>query len=288
MNYIQEFDEKESVKSVKKAPILAFVSIKGGVGKTTLAIETASALANHFGKRVLLVDGNFSAPTIGLYLDLTDKDRYDVTLHDALFGIGLHNAIYESHGFDVVPAALEYKNDIDVFRLEKILNKMRYRYDFIILDSSPNHEELKPIIAAADKVFVVTTPDEPTLITSLKAAKFARQQQTPVAGIIVNRIRSPKHEMNLDEIEKTSGIPVVARIKDHDKIAAATFNKEPMTLHDEENVISHEIKNFASALCGTPEKPRGFFQRLLPFRDLFKKEEVNREIMRQGMYEEQI
>ena len=31
--------------------VLAFVSIKGGVGKSTLAIETASALANNFGKK---------------------------------------------------------------------------------------------------------------------------------------------------------------------------------------------------------------------------------------------
>ena len=52
---------------------IAFVSIKGGVGKTTLALETASALANDFGKKVLLVDANFSAPNVGLYLDLTDE-----------------------------------------------------------------------------------------------------------------------------------------------------------------------------------------------------------------------
>ena len=63
---------------------LAFVSIKGGVGKTTLALETASSLANDFDKKVLLVDANFSAPNLGLYLDLTNE----VTLHDALLGVG--------------------------------------------------------------------------------------------------------------------------------------------------------------------------------------------------------
>ena len=74
--------------------ILAFVSIKGGVGKTTLALETASSLVNDFDKKVLLVDANFSAPNLGLYLDLTNE----TTLHDALSGTLLHNAIYESHG----------------------------------------------------------------------------------------------------------------------------------------------------------------------------------------------
>ena len=260
--------------------VLAFVSIKGGVGKTTLALETASALANHFDKKVLLVDGNFSAPNVGMYLDLTNHENYDVTLHDSLMGLGLHNAIYECHGFDVVPASFEYGQDVDIFRLGKVLSRVKRRYDFIILDSSPNYEELKPIIAAADKVFVVTSPDITTLKTSLKAAKLARKDGTPVAGIVVNRIRSPRHEMDLDEIEKEGEIPVLARIRDHKKMAAASFYKQPMTIYDEANVVSREIKRFVSALCGEPEGYGGFFQKFLPFRDLVGKEQVNREYYR--------
>ncbi len=89
--------------------ILAFVSIKGGVGKTTLALETASSLVNNFNKKVLLVDANFSAPNIGLYLDLTS----DLTLHDALAGTPLHNAIYESHGIDILPASMNYHDEVE-------------------------------------------------------------------------------------------------------------------------------------------------------------------------------
>jgi len=136
--------------------VLAFVSVKGGVGKTTLALETASSLANDFDKRVLLIDANFSSPNIGLYLDLTNPE---VTLHDALSGIGLHNAIYEAHGFDVVPASLYYKDDVDVFRLKKLISRVKRRYDFVIIDSSPNYKELIPVVVAAERIFVVTTPD---------------------------------------------------------------------------------------------------------------------------------
>tara|TARA_Y100000310_G_C20694459_1_gene824515 strand:- start:3537 stop:4352 length:816 start_codon:yes stop_codon:yes gene_type:complete len=268
--------------------ILAFVSIKGGVGKTTLALETASSLANNFGKRVLLVDGNFSAPNIGLYLDLTNKDNYDVTLHDALLGVGLHNAIYEAHGFDVVPAAFDYHHGVDVFRLGKILSKFKPRYDFIILDSSPNYEELKPIVVAADQIFVVTTPDEMTLKTSLKAAKLAKKNKTPVVGIVVNRIRSPRHEMNLQEIEEESGeMPVMARIRDHKKIAAAAFHKAPITVHDSGNIISREVRRFVSALCGSPEEPVGFLGSVLPF-GRPGKEKINREVLRKEFYQGQL
>jgi pilus assembly protein CpaE len=270
------------------APILAFVSIKGGVGKTTLALETASSLANDYDKKVLLVDGNFSAPNVGLYLDLTKQENYDATLHDALFGIGLHNAIYEAHGFDVVPAALNYEHgEVDIYRLSKILAKFKNRYDFIILDSSPNYEELKPIIATADKIFLVTTPDEVTLQTSLKAAKLARNQNTPIEGIIVNKIRSPKHEMNLNQIEEgAGGVPVLARIRDHKRMAEALHYKVPITIHEEMNTVSREIRRFAAALCGVPEKPRGFFQSILPFGELVGKEKINREVLRKEFYRE--
>ena len=226
--------------------VIVFVSIKGGVGKTTMALETASSLVHKHGKKVLLIDANFSAPNIGLYLDLTAEE----TLHDVLNGTGLNLAICESHGIDVVPANLNHYDEADIFKLKKIISKFRSRYDYIILDSSPNHEELKPVIAAADRIFLVTSPDHVTLLTSLKAAQIAKRQKTPIEGIVVNKIRSPKHEYDLKQIEK----------------------------------ISKEIDNFAASICGNPEDLGGIFGSFLPFKKLFGKEVVNRELMRQGFY----
>lgn len=259
--------------------ILSFVSIKGGVGKTTLALETAVSLSKNFDKKVLLVDANFSAPNIGLYLDLTN----DLTLHDALTGTLLHNTIYEAHGIDVVPASLYYHKEIDPFKLKQLLEKYKTRYDFIILDTSPNYEELKPIIAASDKIFLITSPDYVTLQTTLKAAKIAKQQQTPIQGIIVNKIRSPKHEYNLKEIEDISEIPVLAKIHDHKKMAKSLSTKTPITILDETNTISKEIEKLSSAICGSPEK-NGWFQKLLPFKKILQKQKVNREFLRQEFY----
>ncbi len=252
--------------------ILSFVSIKGGVGKTTLALETAISLAKHFGKKVLLVDANFSAPNIGLYLDLTK----DYNLQDSLSGQTLlQNAIYEAHGIDIIPSSLNYQKEIDPYKLKKILEKYKTRYDFIILDTSPNYEELKPIIAASDKIFLVTSPDHVTLHTTLKAAKIAQEQKTPIQGIIVNRIRSPRHEYNLKEIEKISNIPVLAKIHDHKKMAQALHEKTPISILDSTNSISKEIKNLAEAIAGSPKK-EGWFQKFLPWEPFVPKEEVNR------------
>jgi len=264
--------------------VIAFVSIKGGVGKTTLALETAASLVNEYGKKVLLIDANFSAPNIGLYLDLTTEE----TLHDVLSGVGLNLAIYEAHGIDVVPANLDHFDKADIFKLKKIISKFKARYDFIILDSSPNHEELKPVIAAADRIFIVTSPDHVTLLTSLKAAQVAKRQKTPIEGILVNRIRSPRHEYDISQIEKISKIPVFAKIPDHKNIARAIHQKTPISVLEPKNKVSKEISNFASALCGKPEKPSGIFKNFLPFKNLFGKEIVNRELMRQDFYRSQL
>ena len=50
------------------------ISLKGGVGKTTAVVSLGSAIAD-FGKKVLLVDGNFSAPNLGLHLNLFDTEK---------------------------------------------------------------------------------------------------------------------------------------------------------------------------------------------------------------------
>jgi len=252
--------------------------LKGGVGKTTLALETASALANDFGKKVLLIDGNFSAPNIGLYLGL----NYSNSLHNVLNGEGLHTAIYECYGIDVVPASLEFKDDVDPYKLKKILEKHKNRYDFIIIDSSPHQSEMLPAIAAADKIFVVTTPDTVTLQTSIKAAKIAKQNHLPIEGIIINKIRDPKYELELTEIEAISSLPVLAKIKDHKKVLEANFKRAPLNVYDGVNEVSKEIKRFASALCGIKEK-KGFWESV-GLNKLIKKEVVNRELFRQGFY----
>jgi len=229
------------------------------------------------------VDCNFSAPNVHLYLGIEPG----LTLHDVLAedsGYGLHKAIYEKHGFDVVPASLYYKDNVDFFKLKRSLLRLRGRYDFIILDSSPNYREMIPVIAAAEKIFVVTTPDIQTLTTSLKSAVLALRKRTPVHGIIINKIRNPKYELDLRDVEELGGIPVVAKIRDDKKMAESLYHRKPLTLHRENNKISREIKNFAEVLCGSPEEPRGFLNRWFPWGKTFSKEKVNRELMRDKFY----
>lgn len=258
--------------------IISFVSIKGGVGKTTLALETASSLANHYGKKVLLVDANFSAPNVALNLGIKPEN----TLHDLLSGKikNLSNITYESYGFDFVPASLDYKDQVYFLKLRDALEKVKDKYDFIILDSSPNPQELLSVIAASEKVFVVTTPDLPTMFTSARAAQIALMRKTPVVGIVINKIRNPSYEYSLEEVEKHFGIPVVALVNDDKDVIESSFYFKPHTIHKENSYASKEIKRFAGSLAGNPEKIGWFMKNF----GKMGKEKVNRELMRKGLY----
>lgn len=260
--------------------IISFISVKGGVGKTTLALETAASLANDFEKKVLVIDANFSAPNLALHLGIKPEQ----TIHDVLAGrLSLSNAVYEIHGFDFIPASFSYKGDADLINLKKALAQAKDKYDFIILDAAPNYREMIPVVAASDKLFVVTTPDHVTLHTSIKAANVAKAKKTPITGIIINKVKNPAYEMTLKEVEEFLDVPVVARIHDDKGMVEAMFFRKPITIHNKHNPVSKEIRRFASSLCGMPEK--GFFDFLT---SAFKKERINREVLRQKFYEEQV
>jgi pilus assembly protein CpaE len=265
---------------------IGFISVKGGVGKTTLALETASSLANDFGKRVLLVDGNFSSPNLGLYFGIIPE----VGLHDVLEGHDIHKIIQEKYKIDIVPASIHKNKSIEPLALKKILANIKEYYDYVIIDSSPHYSEMMPAIAACDRIFVVTTPDSVTLQTSIKAAKMAKARKTPIDGIIINKIKNPNFELSLREIETESGLPVVARIRDDKKIVEALFHKKPITLHSKNHHISKEIRNFASSLCGVEEEKSNldFFKKFIPKGLDLEREKINRAVLRQDFYTRQL
>ncbi len=128
------------------AKIVSFLNQKGGVGKTTSAVNTASYLAD-MGKFVLLVDldpqGNASS---GLGIDVHNVQN---SLYSTMVDGGdVRRAIVSTDidGFHVVPATADLAGAnielVDVenreFRLYDVLRGVRTDYDYIIIDSPPS------------------------------------------------------------------------------------------------------------------------------------------------------
>jgi len=260
--------------------VIGIIAIKGGVGKTTIASSLASTLVNEFSKKVLLVDANYSAPNLGLHMDIVEPEK---TVHDVLTGKArIKNAIHKRFGVDVIPGSYVFDGRINYLRLGRRLKAVENNYDFVIIDSSPSlNEELLSTMIASDNLFVVTTPDYPTMSCSLRAAKLAKQRGKPINGIIINKIREPKYEIGLDEIEETTGIPVIAKLPDDSGHVGALFMRIPFTIYDAKSKFSKEISKLCGALTGMPKKV-SFFEKL--FSSRLKKEDVNREVLSRNFY----
>jgi chromosome partitioning protein len=127
------------------ATVIAIANQKGGVGKTTTAINLSAGFAMR-GRRVLLLDMDPQANSSISYMDLlqVESSTYDLLMD----GTGeTENFIYQTtlKGLDIVPARiglakLESKlvGDFDApFRLKDRLEKFRRRYDCIIIDTPP-------------------------------------------------------------------------------------------------------------------------------------------------------
>ncbi len=260
--------------------VIGFIALKGGVGKTTLTVSLATDLANAHDKKVLLIDANYSAPNLGLHMDIVQPEK---TIHDVLLGkTRLESAIHRRFGVDVIPGNPALGMMMNPLKLRDKLERVKTLYDFILLDSSPSlNEEMLSTMLASDHLFVVTTPDMPTLSNSLQAAQLAKQRGKPIRGIIINKIRDPQYELALHQIEHTLGIPVVACIPDDASQVRALFSRIPLPLYSKRSKFSREVHRLACALTGKPEKV-SFYKKLLP--RIFKKEEVNRQMLKEGFY----
>ena len=161
---------------------IGIVSLKGGVGKTTTAVSLGYAMAN-LGKKVLVVDANFSAPNLGLHLNVVNPT---ITLQEVLERKAhLHEAIQTVGNIDILPCAIFGKFDINPLKLKEVLALVKKKYDYILIDSSPalNNETVAAMVAS-DEIIVVTTSDVPTLSMTIKAISLAKKRGTPVLGLI--------------------------------------------------------------------------------------------------------
>ena len=166
--------------------IIGCVSAKGGVGKTTSAINLSAAI-NHFGKSVTLVDANLTTPNVGVYLGLPIPP---ITLHDVLRGKReMREAVFQhKSGMRLVPASISIKDAkrADPHRLSSAIRDLDGHSDFIILDGSPGiTKESLATIKIANELIIITNPEMASVTDALKTVKLCKEMKKDVLGILV-------------------------------------------------------------------------------------------------------
>lgn len=263
--------------------IIGVISIKGGVGKTTVVANLGAVLSREFGQRVLLVDANLSAANLALHFGLVNPEG---TLHDVIADKRkIWEVIHEyADSFHIIPASVVPKK-VNPLKLKGKLNLIRDKYDIILVDSSPSlNEELLATMMSADELVVVSSPDYPTLSCTLHAVKIAKRQGTPITGLILNRVRGRDFEISTEEIEAATGTPVIAVLPDDINLLEALSQTMPAVEHNPYSDAVIEYKKVAAALIGQSYEDPRFTVRVRKFFDRdVPKHEVNRQLLREGV-----
>ena len=241
--------------------IIGVISLKGGVGKTSSVANLGAILASEFNKKVLVVDANFSAPNLALHLGLVNPK---VTIHDVLLDKAkVYEAIHQHPaGFHFIPADYLHKK-INPYTLKKKISCLKDYYDFIFIDSSPNlNEEMLATMLASDELLVVTNPDYPTLSTTLKAIRVAKQKRTPITGLILNKVRHKKFELSMRDIEDAAQVPVLGILPEDARVPESIAYTNPVSLYKPYSDSAIEFKKLAAYLIGEKYNPPRLWSRL--------------------------
>ncbi len=244
--------------------VIGVISIKGGVGKTTLVSNLGTVFANDFKKKVLLIDANFNAPNLGAHLGVIGAKK---NLHTVLQGKNRANdAIYEhAYGFHIMPASIENLK-VDYLKLSEVVKNVKDHYDVILLDSSPAlNDEMLAVMMASDELLVISTPDHPTLLCTMNAVKLAKKKGTNIHGIILNKVLGKKFELTKGEIESIADAPVVGHLPFDVRIMKGLAEYKPMILHKPRSSLSQSFRRIAAYLLGEEVKKKSVLTNIKEF-----------------------
>lgn len=230
--------------------VVAVISGKGGVGKTTIAINTAAALIN-FGRTSVVVDGDLHAPNVGMHLG---SPALPITLNHVLNGeYPISKATYlHQSGVRVVPASIAFI-DANNARHEDIhipIDALRPAFDLILIDSpSGLGKESRSIMAASDSILAVTTPDLVSVTDTLKSIHLAKSMGKEIVGVVVNQL-TPGSELSLSNIATLMELPVLTCIPHDASIIESLRLRHPVVHSHADSLPSIRFKELAALLTG--------------------------------------
>lgn len=230
--------------SVKK--VIAVVSGKGGVGKSTVTSMLAVAMARR-GKRVGILDADITGPSAPTAFGVTECQGADESgLYPALTRTGIQvmsiNLLLDNPADPVVWRGPVIAGAVKQFWTDVIWEDV----DYLFVDMPPGTGDVPLTVFQSlpvDGVIIVTSPQDLVSMIVAKAVKMANMMHIPVLGFVENYsyLRCPDcgrkisvfGKSHLDEIAAQFDLPILARLPIDPAVAEAYDNGQMETVNTE-------------------------------------------------------
>jgi septum site-determining protein MinD len=221
---------------------------KGGVGKTTTAVNTAVALQDS-GRNTVVVDADLGMTNLSTLLGIDHEPR----LHDVLAGDAeIGAAIAEGpKGLSVLAGrgTLESFAEADPSNLRPVLRALQRSFDVVVVDTGAglSHETLVPA-GMSDGIVLVTTPDEVSLTDAGKVGELADHVDGTIVGAVLTKVRD---DIDVSAVGDQLGEEILGVVPQDD----VATEDEPLVVTSPDSYAAQAYRRLATKLADRIDEP---------------------------------
>ncbi len=239
--------------------IIIVFNPKGGVGKTTIAVNVASMLQIRKGQHVLLVDCDtvtgHVASSLGMDNVRTVADAWTEDMSTGVAESFVEIASPHSSGVSVLVMAESplHTEILEPKRVAEAITAARQVFDWVVVDMHPDYGPLNQVIfERADTIIVPVTPDVPAIRAAVQFREVAVELEIrDRLAMVVNRANSG---VSVADMERTVGMPALAEVRSAGMlfVRAANEGRSAVERFPKEKVIE-DIEELCDRLIATAE-----------------------------------
>ena len=241
--------------------VVAVFSPKGGVGRTTVAVNLAVAAATELGQRVVIMDGSFQFGDVGVLLNLNPKSKSIADLVPEIEAAGGEIesidtfVINHTSGVRVLlaPPTPEMAELVTASGVRKVLETLRATHDLVVVDCTAFFNDTTLAILDAADVILTMLSLEITSIKNMRLFLEVAEQLGYESGkvrLVLNRADSALG-IRVADVEHSIGRKVDETIVSDGRSVVYALNRGvPFFLSNREAQVSQDILRLARSVVG--------------------------------------
>lgn len=244
--------------------IITIFGMKGGVGATTIATNTAVTLAKHTNKSVILLDLNLQLGNAALFLNVQTKySIVDIANNLEELDPQLLKEVLPKHssGVHVLtgPLRIEEAESVTGNQFDQILSILKTNFDYVIIDGNKVIDELTlKAFDESESILMVLTVDLPAIYNARRCLEVFQRMgyEKKKVSLIVNRYNA-SNATELEELEKSIKYSVFWKIpnQDYATVISSVNQGIPISSMTPRSKMSQSFRGLAEHFNGSADAP---------------------------------